>query len=754
MEDTARTSWRSYAMTPLAIAMAVLLKLLLDPLIGHNAPFLLAYSAVMFAAWYGGFGPGLLATALAAVTCSYLYLLPLHSFIALVKFSSVVQLIVFVLEGAMVSGLIAAMHGARLQARKSEARFRLMVENVRDYAMFMIDLEGRIESWDGGAVRLMGYQDAEIVGEPFAKLFAPEDLQADEPQHQLATAAKEGRAFGECWHVRKDGSRFWASGVLTLVRDGSGRPLGFADVVRDRTEQKRAELDLCHAKEEAEANERRYRSLAEAVPQMIWTAGPDGRIDYFNQRWYDYAGPAAVLDAARGWRDTLHPDDLQTTLDLWARVVATGEVFEHEIRFRHAENGSYRWHLVRAVPVAGRDGGIAKWVGTCTDIDDRKRAEGELKEAKEAAESASQAKDAFLAALSHELRTPLTPTLMSVSALELDASLSPELRGEIGMIRRNVAMEARLIDDLLDLTRIAKGKLGLNVDRVEVHGLIEHVQQICGYDLKNKRQTLTLALNAERHLVQADAARLQQVLWNLVKNAVKFTPEGGNITLATMDVEDDRLRIEVVDSGIGIMPELMPRIFDAFEQGGRSITQQFGGLGLGLAISKTIVEAHGGSIAASSRGKNAGTTFTVELKDAEYPTESAEISLNAEERPPSQRLRILLVDDHEDTLHVTSRILSRLGHHVGKADSIASAIELASTDTFDVLVSDLGLPDGSGLELLERLRPIPGIALTGYGMEDDMRKTHEAGFLAHLTKPIDFQHLEDTIQRVAAIALV
>ena len=357
------------------------------------------------------------------------------------------------------------------------------------------------------------------------------------------------------------------------------------------------------------------------------------------------------------------------------------------------------------------------------------RSQEELRAAKEAVESASRAKDAFLAALSHELRTPLTPVLMSVSVLESDKRIPKELRQEIGMIRRNVQMEARLIDDLLDLSRIIQGKMPLQFETMDAHAKVENAIEICRGDIDAKRLRLDLGLRASRYCVRADAGRFQQVIWNLLKNAVKFTPEGGTIAITTEDGPGDRLRIRVADSGIGIAPEVLPRLFDAFEQGGVETTRRFGGLGLGLAISKAIVDAHGGTLTATSPGRDKGATFSVELPNAEFPEDSScelpKVGTNGQRRA----LRILLAEDHADTARVMGRLLTRLGHRVAVAKSVAAAVDLATAGEFDLLVSDLGLPDGSGLDLMRRLRPMKGIALTGYGMEDDVEKTREAGFL-------------------------
>jgi len=285
---------------------------------------------------------------------------------------------------------------------------------------------------------------------------------------------------------------------------------------------------------------------------------------------------------------------------------------------------------------------------------------------------------------------------------------------------------------------------------VDAHSLIHHAVNICRADVEAKGLGLTLDLRARRNCVPGDAARLQQVLWNLVKNAVKFTPQGGSITVRTEDAEGDRLILRVIDTGIGISLDVLPRLFAAFEQGGRETTQQFGGLGLGLAISKALVEAHGGTLTAQSDGRDTGATFSVELGGAESPTQPCGDSPRVDGRNGhTKSLRILLVEDHKDTSRIMARMLNLTGHEVTTAEDIASAVDVATAKPFDLVISDLGLPDGSGLDLMQRLRPMTGIALTGYGMEADIAKCREAGFAAHLTKPIEFAKLSELIQQVA-----
>ena len=369
-------------------------------------------------------------------------------------------------------------------------------------------------------------------------------------------------------------------------------------------------------------------------------------------------------------------------------------------------------------------------------------------EARTEAERANLAKDQFLAMLSHELRTPLTPVLTSVLALETE-TLPDDIRDSLQMIRRNVELEARLIDDLLDLTRISKGKVQLSREIVNAHTLLRNALEICQEEISQKHLVLQVDLAAQKFRLKADPARLQQIFWNLIKNAVKFTPEGGRLGVRTSDDVGDNIRVEISDSGLGIDAESLPKIFDAFEQGERT---RLGGLGLGLAISKALVEMHAGTITADSAGRNKGAKFTVvfpvsaEVSDMTAPVIPASIK-------PRQPMHILLVEDHEDTNRSLTNLLRRRGYKVQPATTMQSALDLAATEHFDVLISDIGLPDGSGMELMQTLqsaRPLFGIALTGYGMEDDIRKSYDSGFNHHLVKPVDLNKLDSLIQEGAS----
>lgn len=380
-----------------------------------------------------------------------------------------------------------------------------------------------------------------------------------------------------------------------------------------------------------------------------------------------------------------------------------------------------------------------------------------LTEAAHEAEIASRAKDQFIASLSHELRTPLTPVLAAVSALHGRSDVPPHLRGICEMIRRNILIETRLIDDLLDVSRITQGKMRLDRQPTDVHATVGEVIETLDTEIRAKHLSVGLFLEAARRVASADAVKLKQVLWNLVRNAVKFTPVGGRIEIRSWNDRDAprcRLHVEVSDDGLGFEPDTGARLFAAFEQGDKA-GERNGGLGLGLAICKGILELHGGKISATSRGSGLGARFVIEIDTVEALPARAPARMAPRPGPDEPRPRILLVEDDEDTADVLEELLQEAGYDVRSARSAKAALAF-DLDTIDLLISDIGLPDISGLELMRTLqtsRRVPGVALSGYGTEADVQASREAGFSAHLTKPVEFDRLLETIHRVGAPSL-
>jgi PAS domain S-box-containing protein len=539
-----------------------------------------------------------------------------------------------------------------------------------------------------------------------------------------------------------DGRVFERYSNVQCIED---RRVGRVWSFRDITERRRGEEKLRASRERSE---QLWATTTDAIIIM------DGkmRVEYVNPAVTSVFGYSEQEVIERGMIILMperlrgaHRHGLQSYLDTRVRKLdwrATeivglhrdGYEFPIEISFSHFKEGE-------------RD----IFAAFIRDITERKQAQETLRAAKIAAERANQAKDDFLAVLSHELRTPLTPALAAASYLAEHEELPPELHEEVTAIRRNVQFEARLIDDLLDLTRITRGKLELHPEAVDAHRLLHNALTIVHEDIARKELKVVTDLGAHQHHVWADPIRIQQVFWNLLNNAVKFTPKGGRIMIRSSN-DGGRFSFEITDTGIGIEPEQQERIFNAFEQAELSITRQFGGLGLGLTISDTLLKLHGGTISVQSEGKNRGASFRVTL-DALHDPALASTSATNGEASTSRALRLLLVDDHADTRRTLSRLLGKCGHEVSTADCAQSALELLDRGRFDALISDIGLPDHSGYELVREAKerqPLKGIALSGFGMEEDVRRSLEAGFDYHLTKPVEFDELRSLLQKITS----
>lgn len=447
----------------------------------------------------------------------------------------------------------------------------------------------------------------------------------------------------------------------------------------------------------------------------------------------------------------LIPDDrMDEELEILARI-QKGERIRHYETIRKRKDGSLVEISLTVSPIKNLDGKVIGASKIARDITASKRAQEALKQAREAAESANRAKDRFLAVLSHELRTPLTPVLMAATALESHPALPTFMRSDIEMIRRGVELETKLIDDLLDMSRIVSGKLQLRVDAVDLNLAIQQACDICRPQILEKQIRLHKTLAADAGFVSADPARLQQMLWNILRNAAKFTPAGGGIFVCTERMDDGLIRTTVRDTGVGIEPDFLPKVFNAFEQGQNHIGPEFGGLGLGLAICRALAEAHHGRILAGSDGAGKGSTFVLDLPlaPARAGTEGGKYS--AKEDACAIAIRILVAEDHRDTAALLERILKASGYIVATAHTAEEALTLAKHDRFDILISDIGLSDSTGYELIRKLseiHPIKGIAMSGYGMDEDIKRSLAAGFAEHLTKPVSVQTLEIAIRRV------
>lgn len=492
----------------------------------------------------------------------------------------------------------------------------------------------------------------------------------------------------------------------------------------------------------------RLAAIIESSDDAIISKDLNGIIKTWNAGAERILGYKSEEVVGRSITILIPPERLDEEREILSRL-RRGQRIEHFQTIRVTKTGRRLEVSLTTSPVKDPTGRIIGASKILRDITDQKAMERELRATKEAAEAANQAKDRFLATMSHELRTPLTPVLATVAHLEAEPNLPASLRPDLTLIRRNVEQEARLIDDLLDLTRIRRGELKLHFEVVDAEGLIQACLAMYAPQIQDKRLMATLELAAPRRFVWADPPRLQQVICHLLSNAAKFTPDAGTITIRTSNDGDD-LVIEVIDNGIGIEPSILPTVFDAFEQGEKSIAQQFGGLGLGLAIARAVVEKHGGTLTAASHGKGQGATFTVRLKAV---SESAAQLQQSHEPTSSHLKRILLVEDHKDTLTIMARLLRSFGYGVTTASSVGEAIQLAKHESFDILLSDIGLPDGSGLDLARHVKrhraAKTAIAMTGFGLDEDVARSREAGFQAHLTKPVNVNMLRCVLRKMS-----
>ncbi len=448
-------------------------------------------------------------------------------------------------------------------------------------------------------------------------------------------------------------------------------------------------------------------------------------------------GPIVIWTAFRfTQRETASGIFVLSAIAIWGTLHGFGPFL------RETENQSLlalqSWTAVLTITAMALSAGMAE----------RKRAEEALQQQNAVVETANRTKDHFLAMLSHELRTPLTPVIAALETLDTEPSQEEESKTALAMIRRNVELEIQLIDDLLDFTRIAKDKLQLRFAPVDAHLAISNSVEICRAEADSRRLRVHLNLRANTHHVAADAAKFQQIVWNLLKNAIKFTPEDGEIAISSSNPSPEVLTISVRDTGIGMESDVMQRIFDPFEQGNRSFERRFGGLGLGLAISKSLAQAHGGSLTAQSEGRDRGSTFLLSMQTTS-PAEGLGSAPRPSDETSRQGLRILLVDDHQDTCAALEKLLVRRGHLVAATHNVRSAMEAAVRNQFDLLISDIALPDGSGMELMTQLQAIskmPGIAISGFGNYGDIEKSLRAGFSDHLIKPVKLEKLEAAIE--------
>jgi len=650
--------------------------------------------------------------------------------------------------------------------RQSEERFRLLVEGVRDYAIFMLDPRGHVLTWNAGAERFKGYAPAEIIGQHFSRFYPPDALKAGLPAHELEVAQAVGSFEDEGWRVRKDGTLFWANVVITALRDRTGTLVGFAKVTRDLTQRRNHEESLRQSEE-------RFRLLVEGVSDYaIFMLDVNGFVASWNAGAQRIKGYAADEIIGRHF-STFYPADARQSgwTEHELQVAAeTGRFVDEGWRIR--KDGTSFWAAVTITALRDSDGRLLGFAKLTRDLTGQKRAEAlelagqqreEILEAERSArmeaQRATRIKDEFLATLSHELRTPLSSILGWTQILKhkADAMKPADLKRGIEVIDRNARAQVRLIDDLLDLNRIMAGKVRLDLKQVSLLDIVQSVIESAEPSAKAKNIHLEARLDPDTPPLAADSGRLQQVVWNLLSNAIKFTAKGGRIDVA-LERTGASAVLSVSDTGIGIAESFLPRVFDRFSQSDASTTRRFGGLGLGLAISKQLVELHGGTIRASSPGEGHGATFFVELPmaperaqaDGARPAATNTVA-SALPEPSLRRLdgiHVLVVDDEADGRELLRRVLEGQAATVTALSSGEEALDALRSVRPNLIVSDIGMPEMDGYQLMRTLRAreakdekIPALALTAFARSEDRKRALLAGYQAHLAKPFDVAEL-------------
>jgi PAS domain S-box-containing protein len=637
--------------------------------------------------------------------------------------------------------------------------------------------------WDQQMFALYGFAERELTFDTWAGAVLPEDI-AGQVAILKETARTGGRSERRFRILRKsDGAVRSIYASEMTVTDDAGEPSRVVGVNRDITEQIRAEQELKEAKVAAALREGadRYSFLADTMPQIVWTARPDGCLDYYNKRWLDYTGLSLAESKDWGWVPVAHPDDLQASMERWTRAFSTGENFEDECRLKRASDGSFRWHLTRALPMRDDRGKILQWVGTATDIDESKRSEAalqeandelglrvlqrtsELRAAKEAAESANRAKSEFLANMSHEIRTPMNG-IIGMTDLVLETEIDREQREYLGMVKTSSEVLLGLVNDILDFSKIEAGKLELEAIRFNLRDCVSAA--LTPLTIRAQKKGLELRTDIASEVEQSligDSMRLQQILLNLADNALKFTKHGSivvQVTTAEGPCDGQRcLRFSIKDTGIGIPPEKQEMIFKAFAQVDGSTTRTYGGSGLGLAIASQLVEKMHGKIGIVST-VGVGTTFhfTAWFRAAQaFPETAVLVPGKVRIAHATVSLRILLADDNAINRALVAGILNKRGHSLVQAANGHEALASARSESLDLILMDVQMPGIDGFEATRLIRaeePLgrrtPIVAMTAHAMVGDRERCLAAGMDDYLSKPLDKAALLAIIERVSA----
>jgi PAS domain S-box-containing protein len=608
----------------------------------------------------------------------------------------------------------------------ADARFRLIVESVKDYAIFMLDPDGIIVSWNAGAEAIKGYSANEIIGRHFSTFYMAESVERGWPAHELEVAAAEGRFEEENWRCRKDGSQFWASVVITAMRDERGLLLGFSKVTRDLTERRRQETALRESEET-------FRLMLDGVRDYaLVMLDTHGRVRVWHTGAEQILGYKAADIIGHHFSVFYLPDSVERARPIHQLVVAANDERFEEDGWRVRSDGTPFWANVMICALRNPNDELRGYLMLTRDISERKRLEILTQSTREMTE--------FLAMLSHELRNPLAPIRNAVEVLELSDNADPAVVWSRGVIGRQVTQLSRLVEDLLDVSRITSGKIALVRRAVDLREVVTQAVDACRAHLESRHHALHVSVTEAPLIVNGDLARLVQVATNLLSNAVKYTPDGGIIGVSLHQQQGEAV-LRVTDNGAGMPPELLERVFDLFAQGERTLARSEGGLGVGLTLVRRLVELHDGAVAAMSSGAGAGSTLEVRIPAASFAT-LTDASDVAVPQPPSLQ-RILVVDDNADSATSMATLLALRGHQVRTAFDGRSALALLADSIADVVLLDIGLPGLSGYDVAREIRARPDghrvvlCAMTGYGQDDDRQRARDVGFDHHLVKPVD-----------------
>ncbi|MFL6708610.1 MAG: ATP-binding protein [Massilia sp.] len=622
-----------------------------------------------------------------------------------------------------------------------------MIEEVKEAAVFFLNPEGIIESWNSAAEQIKGFTAADAIGSHLSLLYTDADKALGWAEHNLQEALKNGFFREERWRQRKDGSVFWARVLLTSLHNDDGEHIGFSKITLDLTEHKL--LERC-VKEKEET--RRVLSAANAG---TWTWHPETAQMDVCQNFLALLGHTATdttISFAQ-WLNFIHSDQRDAIAAQLDSAYAGGrrDSVRMEMLMRE-RGGSYRWFVARAE--WHQEGGARVLQGVSIDIQELKTIGDERQQAIEKLKAEDVRKNEFLAMLAHELRNPLAPISAGAEVLRLVRQDEERVRKTSEIISRQAAHMSNLINDLLDVSRVTRGLADIETRTLDMRQVVSDAVEQAKPLIGSKHQDLTLQIPPHPALVSGDQKRLVQVVSNLLNNAAKYTPERGSIALK-ITARQAQVELEITDTGIGMAPGLLDHVFELFAQAERSSDRSSGGLGLGLALVKSIVELHGGSVSAASGGIGNGSRVTVVLPQVHQGADGP-LAPDADRSDPGaqHRLKILVVDDNVDAADMLSTILAASGYEVIAENEARQALVRARHEAPDVCLLDIGLPVMDGHELAGRLRDQPStsnavlIAITGYGQEDDQRKALAAGFDHHFTKPVDMEKLRGILAEI------